>query len=77
MSDNILRTAEAYFQTSDHEDGTFSIWAYDPTGKKLSLGNCRDILLMLDLHPSTSVADADTLSALLRKHVKSIRLQSM
>ncbi|MBB5329984.1 hypothetical protein [Tunturiibacter gelidoferens] len=70
-------TTEAYFQTSDHEDGTFSIWAHDPTGKKLSLGNCHNILLMLDLHPSTSVADADALSTLLRKHVKSIRLQSM
>jgi hypothetical protein len=76
MSDTLCK-AEAYFQTSDAEDGTFSIWAYDPTGKKLSLGNCRDILLMLDLKPSTSIAEADALSDLLRKHVKTIRLQSM
>jgi hypothetical protein len=74
---NTLCKADAYFQTSDHEDGTFSIWAYDPTGKKLSLGNCRDILMMLDLDPSSSVAEADALASLLRKHVKSIRLQSM
>jgi len=68
--------ADAYFQTSDHSDGTFWIWAYDPRGQKISLGDCEDIMIGLDLNASTSMAEADALSALLRKHVKSIRLQS-
>ncbi|MDR3716050.1 MAG: hypothetical protein P4L51_24865 [Puia sp.] len=69
--------AEAYFQTSDNPDGTFWIWAYDPRDEKISLGDCRDILIGLDLEPTTTVQEADALSALLRKHVKTIHLQSM
>jgi hypothetical protein len=69
--------AEAYFQTSDNEDGTFWIWAYDPRGEKISLGDCRDIMIGLDLAPTTTIQQADELSALLRKHVKTIRLQSL
>jgi hypothetical protein len=70
-------TADAYFQTSDREDGTFWIWAYDPRGQKISLGDCSDIMIGLDLEPGTSIVDADELAAMLRKHVKSITLQSM
>jgi hypothetical protein len=68
--------AEAYFQTSDNPDGTFWIWAYDPRGEKISLGDCRDIMIGLDLEPTTTAQEADALSALLRKHVKTIHLQS-
>ncbi len=45
--------------------------------KKISLGDCRDIMIGLDLEPTTTIQEADALSALLRKHVTTIRLQSM
>ncbi len=72
-----MHKAEAYFQTSDNADGTFWIWAYDPRGGKISLGDCPDIMIGLDLEPATTMQEADALSTLLRKHVKNIRLQSM
>jgi hypothetical protein len=72
-----IHKAAAYFETSDSEDGTFWIWVYDPSGEKISLGDCRDIMIGLDLEATTTMHEADALSALLRKHVKSIRLQSM
>jgi hypothetical protein len=73
MSQNFHK-ADAYFQTSDNDDGTFWIYAYDPRGEEITLGDCRDIGIGLDLDPTTSIHDADALAAMLRKHVKSIRL---
>jgi hypothetical protein len=74
---NRLHKADAYFQTSDNEDGTFWIWAYNPRGEKISLGDCHDIMIGLDLDPATTMQEADELAALLRKRVNYIRLQSM
>jgi hypothetical protein len=71
-----IHKAEACFQTTDNEDGSFWIWAYDPRGEKISLGNCRDIMIGFDLEPSTSMKEADDLAALLRKHVTHVRLQA-
>jgi hypothetical protein len=72
-----LHKADAYFETSDNEDGTFWIWAYDPRGEKISLGDCRDIMIGLDLDTATTMQEADELAELLRKRVKYIRLQAM
>jgi hypothetical protein len=70
-----LHRAKAYFQTSDNADGTFSVWAYDPHGEKITLGNCPDIMISLDLDPAMTMQQADEIADALRKHVKYIRLQ--
>ena len=64
-------SSSVYFQTSDNTDSTF--WICGST-EALTCGNVQDVQIALDLEPTTSMADADALSALLRKHVKAVRL---
>jgi hypothetical protein len=63
-------SSDVYFRTSDNDDGSF--WICGDTD--LNFGSVRGIQIALDLDPKTSMADADALAALLRKHVKQARL---
>lgn len=64
-------SSKVYFQTSDNLDGTF--WISGATDA-LAFGNVRYIQVGLELNPDTSMADADALAALLRKHVETSSL---